>query len=84
MGVNVVVCRIMFGLKLERIYTVLTISSYIVANVLRCVVGYATSDFALAIAAGAVIEGICVAALTIIALRHLQNRNALPSVSVAG
>lgn len=83
MGMNVVVCRIMFGLKLERFYTISTISCYIVANVVRCLVEYGTGNFALAIGAGAVVEVGCVAMLAIATLRHMSKGSKLAWMSAS-
>lgn len=58
-GLNILICRVMFGLKLDRMYTFATVTAYAVANCARLVVAHYT-DLPSAIAAGALIELCCV------------------------
>lgn len=70
LGVNVVICRVMFGLKLDRLYTSATVVGYALANVARLAV-FSVLGLASAIVAGAAVELLCVVYLAIRTRGHL-------------
>jgi peptidoglycan biosynthesis protein MviN/MurJ (putative lipid II flippase) len=74
LGVNIVVCKVAFGLGMDRTYTVLTLIGYVFANIARIWLSHEVG-FVWAIAAGAIVEFIVVVILAILSLRKLSTRD---------
>jgi len=83
LGTNIPLCRVMFGLKLDKLYTSATVSGYVLANAARIYFA-STGSFAAGIAAGGVVELLCVGGLSIFTFSRLKQieRNK-PAVQVA-
>ncbi|WP_408590484.1 hypothetical protein [Novosphingobium sp.] len=77
LGCNVIVCRVMFGLGLERTYTAVTIGGYLVANALRAIISFKFHMLTIALAAGAVVELGAVLFLITYTARALRHRAAV-------
>lgn len=74
-GLNILVCRTMFGIGLERIFTVGTVCGYVVANILR-LVAFAIGGFEWAIGVGAFVELVVVLWLASLTVSRLRSREA--------
>jgi peptidoglycan biosynthesis protein MviN/MurJ (putative lipid II flippase) len=74
LGANAFLCRVMFGLGLDRPYTVITIFGYLVANVAR-VIAASFGGLGTAILAGAAVEAGLSLVLVLITLRRLPKKN---------
>jgi hypothetical protein len=71
MGTNVVVCRVMFGARLESTYTFCTITSYVAANVCRVIGAYYFHNVVWGLMGGALAEMVCVAGLIAFTARRM-------------
>lgn len=71
MGTIIYLCRIMFGLGLERRYTFITVTGYLIANAVRVAIA-PSGGLSASVLAGAGVEVVIAAILGVITLYHLK------------
>jgi hypothetical protein len=71
LGASYVLCRTMFGLRLDHVYTGITVASYFLASAARIACTLA-GDFRMGLAAGAAFELVAVILLSAVTLKKLR------------